>query len=265
MGETPTCGKQTQRKIIRGQMTLLVSFEGATVYAARESLVKQAWHSHRRVHVMDKLPTDNLQSLLAYLESANAKLLANVQPTQLNQFPADGGWSQGQVVAHLIRTEQYLYPVFAWLPRLARVPWLVRGLDGLNLALCKLAGVGFVSLGDQLDKSPDTSGGTLRQLNPQFRGRFRAPAFLKPGRNQYDWQTLLLRRTQTRGRTLAALQQAPFWQLQTVRFSHPELGTMTLLEFVLFLGKHEEWHAEQLTRIWAQFQPLRKEVSATVA
>lgn len=214
---------------------------------------------------MDKLPTDNLQPLLDYLESTNAKLLAGVQLAHLNQYPADGGWSQGQVIAHLIRTEQYFYPLFAWLPRLARVPWLVRGLDGLNLALCKLAGLGFVSLGDQLDKSPDKPGGTLQQLNPQFRGRFRAPAFLKPGRKQYDWQTLLLRRAQTRARTLAVVQQAQLWQLQTVRFSHPELGTMTLLEFVLFLGKHEEWHAEQLNRIWAQLQPLLKEVSATAA
>ena len=186
-------------------MTLLVSFEGATVYAARESLVKQAWHSHSRVHVMDKLPTDNLQSLLAYLESANAKLRASVQPAQLNQYPADGGWSQEQVVAHLIRTEQYLYPVFAWLPRLAYSPLLVHMLDQLNTALDKLAGLSFVSLGDQLNKSP---GGTLWQLNPRFRGRFRAPAFLKPGRKQYDWKRLLLRPAQTRAHTFAALQQA---------------------------------------------------------
>lgn len=136
---------------------------------------------------METLPTDELQSLLAYLETTQAKLLASVQLEQLNQYPAAGGWSQGQVLAHLIRTEQYLYPVFAWLPRLARIPWLVRALDRMNTALCKLAGLGFVSLGDQ----PDKSGGALQQLNPQFRGRFLAPAFLKPERKPHDWQCLL--------------------------------------------------------------------------
>ncbi len=210
---------------------------------------------------MNQLPPDELQPLLAYLETTEAKLLATVQVEQLNQSPPDGGWSPGQVLAHLIRAEQYFYPLFAWLPKLANARSLVCGLDWLNVRLCKLAGMGFVSLGDQ----PDKSGGALRQFTPQFRGRFLAPAFLKPGRKQYDWQDLLDARARTRARTLAAVRRAKLWQLQTVRFSHPELGPLSLLEFVLFLGKHEEWHTAQLKRIALQLEPKQKNAGVSAA
>lgn len=210
---------------------------------------------------MNQPPTNQLQPLLDYLETTERKLLASVRIEDLNQYPASDGWSPGQVLAHLIRTEQYLYPLFALLPKLARAGWLVRALDWMNMSLCKLAGMGFVSLGDQ----PDRTGGGLQQFTPQFRGRFLAPAFLKPGRRPYDWQALQAARAHTRARTLTAVRRAHLWQLQTVRFSHPELGTLTLLEFVLFLGKHEEWHTAQLQRIAQQFAPLQKNVSGTAA
>jgi hypothetical protein len=203
-------------------------------------------HTHERSGIpMNQRAPAELQLLCDYLETTQAQLLASVPVNQLNQVPPDGGWSPGQVLAHLIRTEQYLYPVFAWLPKLAGLPWLVRALDWLNVSLCKLAGMGFISQGDQTDKVR----GGLQQLTPQFQGRFLAPAFLKPGRQQYDWQGLQAARTRTRARTLTAVRRARLWQLQTVQFSHPEFGRLPLLEFVLFLGKHEEWHTAQLKRI----------------
>lgn len=210
---------------------------------------------------MNQRIPDELQPLFAYLETTQATLLASVQLEQLNQAPPDGGWSPGQVFAHLIRTEQYLYPVFAWLPKLARLPLLVRALDWLNVSLCKLAGMGFVSLGDQ----PDKARGGLQQFNPQFRGRFLAPAFLKPGRKQYDWYELQQARASTRAHSLAAVRRAHLWQLQTVQFSHPEFGRLPLLEFVRFLGKHEEWHTAQLQRIAAQLGPSPKNASGSTA
>lgn len=236
------------------------------MYAVGEELVKLALRrrgltSTGSDNAMDKIPVDELPALLAYLETTQAKLLACVQIKQLNAYPAEGGWSQGQVLAHLMRTELYLYPVFAWLPWLVQAPWLVRALDRLNTTFCKLAGLGFVSLGDQ----PDKSGGALQQLSPQFRGRFLAPAFLKPGPQQHDWQSLLAKRAHTRARTLKAVRRAPLWRLQAVRFSHPEFGPMTALEFVLFLGKHEEWHIEQLKRIAQQLALPPKNASDAAA
>jgi hypothetical protein len=188
---------------------------------------------------------NELTEILSYLETTQARLLAHVQEPHLNRAPAAGGWSSGQVLAHLIRTEQYFYPLFFLLPKLARLPWLVRGLDRLNSALCLALGMKFESLGDQ-------PSGDLRQFNPQFKGRFAAPAFLQPGQRRYDLSALLARRARTRARTLAALRRAGLAGLQAVRFSHPILGTFTVLEFARFLGKHEEWHTEQLKRIARQ-------------
>jgi hypothetical protein len=185
---------------------------------------------------------NELAETLRYLETTQAQLLAHVQEPNLNRVPPDGGWTQGQVIAHLIRSERYFYPLFALLPKLARWPGLIGALDRMNVTLCKLLGMGFESQGDQ------PSAG-LRQFTPQFKGRFFAPAFLKPRRKRYEWQALLAGRARTRRRTLAAIEKAGAAWLKELRFSHPILGSFTLLEFVLFLGKHEEWHTEQLKRI----------------
>jgi hypothetical protein len=182
-----------------------------------------------------------LPELLRYLDTTNAALLERVDVARLNDCPADGGWSQAQVLAHLTRTETYFYPLFTVAPLLIRSQRVLDALNRLNIWLCKAAGMSFESRGDQ------PAG--LTALSPQFKGRFFAPAFLKPRRRVYDWTELLASRERTRQRTLAALRRVDWTRLNALRFSHPVLGAFTLAEFVLFLGKHEEWHTEQIKRI----------------
>lgn len=185
----------------------------------------------------------DLIDLQEYLDSTQTQLLAELRGLDLNAFPANGGWSAGQVLAHLIKTEKYLYPLFSFVPKLIRSQKILNRLDWLNIALNKLAGMSFLSNGEQ---SPNI----FQQKDlAKFRGRFTAPAFLKPRRKFYDLEKLWVEREAARAKTLAALSHSDFSRLKQLRFSHPILGSFSLFEFALFIGKHEEWHTEQLKRI----------------
>ena len=118
-------------------------------------------------------------------------------------------------------------------------------LDKLNIALCKLAGLKFIANGEQQPRG-------LESLNPDFKGRFVAPSFLRPGKKSYELETLLAKRTKVRQRTLKQMRRIGIERLQRLRFSHPELGPLTLLEMFKFIGKHEAWHTEQIKRLKEQ-------------
>lgn len=178
-----------------------------------------------------------------YLSSTQAKLLVELNGLDLNRYPANGGWSAGQVLAHLIKTEKYLYPLFSVVPKIIRSQKILDRLDWLNIGMNKLAGMSFLSNGDQVPKN-------FQQIDiTTIRGRFTAPAFLKPRRKVYDFDSLWAKRETARAKTLAALGRSDLSRLKELKFSHPILGSFTLIEFVLFIGKHEEWHTEQLKRI----------------
>lgn len=186
----------------------------------------------------------DLNSALAYLHTTEAQLLAEAREMDLNYGPPDGGWSAGQVLAHLIKTEKYMYPMFVTALKLLPSQAALNVLDRLNVIISKLAGIRFISNGEKLPENLD-------ELNPAYKGRFVAPAFLRPAKKSHDLATLTASREKVRARTLRVIKSVPCERLTTLKFSHPILGRFTLLEFVLFLGKHEEWHTAQLKRITA--------------
>ncbi|HZS04897.1 MAG TPA: DinB family protein [Blastocatellia bacterium] len=188
-----------------------------------------------------------LASTIQYLKATQEGLLAQARGVDLNYYPPDGGWSAGQVLAHLIRTEKYLYPLFWTGGKLGLPQSLLNVINRVNISASKLAGMGFISNGEKIPEG-------MSNLTLQFKGRFKAPAFLKPGKRDYELEALLVKREKVRSRTLGLVSSVPFHRLATLRFSHPVLGSFTLLEFFVFLGKHEEWHTEQIKRILANQQ-----------
>lgn len=190
---------------------------------------------------------NDLHSTLAYLQSTETQLLAQAREMDLNYRPPDGGWSAGQVLAHLIRTEKFMYPMFVTALKLLPSQTVLNVLDRVNVVMSKLAGIGFISNGEKLPQNLD-------DLNPNFKGRFVAPAFLRPAKKHHELASLMTAREKIRIRTLRVIRNAPADRLTTLKFSHPVLGKFTLLEFVLFLGKHEEWHTAQLNRIKNQYR-----------
>ena len=183
-----------------------------------------------------------LAELFDYLETTDHALRIELAGLELNQMPLDGGWSAGQILAHLNKTERYLYPLFKFGPTLGLIPRLLEILDRLNLRLCGLTGMHFKRNG--ASQPP-----TLDNMSRGYPGRFMAPAFLRPKRRQYALDALLIERLELRARTLQAVQAADPVKLSTLQFTHPILGTYSLVEFLFFIARHEEWHTEQLKRL----------------
>ncbi|HMV46776.1 MAG TPA: DinB family protein [Blastocatellia bacterium] len=180
--------------------------------------------------------------VLSRLETTEQALLQELAGVDLNHSPAPESWSGGQVLAHLIKTERYFHPLFAVAPALAKAPFVLALLDKLNIALCKLAGMKFIANGESQPRG-------LAAIQPGFKGRFVAPSFLRPAKKPYELAALLAERAQVRQKTLRHLNRIGLERLNCLRFSHPELGSLTLLEMFLFISKHEAWHTEQIKRL----------------
>lgn len=194
---------------------------------------------------MNQYEPASFTEILTQLSATDRILLSELQGVDLNYCPPTGGWSGGQVVAHLIKTERYFLPLFSVAPMLGAVPSLLTLLDKINIALCKLAGLKFIANGEQQPRG-------LESLKPGFKGRFVAPSFLRPGKKRYELETLLAERAKVRQKTLKQMRRIGAERLQTLRFSHPELGPLTLREMFLFISKHEVWHTEQIKRLKEQ-------------
>ncbi len=195
--------------------------------------------------MMDQQNATSFSEILTQLTATERTLLSELKEIDLNHSPPTGGWSGGQVLAHLIKTEQYFHPLFFVAPALGTVPLVLGLFDKINIVLCKLAGLKFIANGEQRPQG-------LESLNPDFKGRFVAPSFLRPGKKNYELASLIAERTKVRQKTLRHMRRIGVERLQRLRFSHPELGPLTLLEMFLFISKHEAWHTEQIRRLKKQ-------------
>ena len=182
----------------------------------------------------------DLQSTIEYLDACERELLEELRRCEpvLNRRAEPGAWSPAAVAMHLIRTELAMYPLFALVPKLARWPRLLRGMDAVNRRLWLAMGM----------RTVEGVAGRVTAANPTA-GRFMAPSFLRPGSRKYRLERLLARRRAMREKTLRAVRNADPAVLARITWSHPLLGPYTLLEFVEFLGVHEQHHLPQIRRM----------------
>jgi hypothetical protein len=175
----------------------------------------------------------------AYLQESEGALLAEVRRNHriLHRSPS-GGWSVAQIVQHLVRTEQFMYPIWTVLPTFRKVPTVVRIADAANARLWRLMGM----------RTVESAGAGLTPANAA-KGRYRAPVFLRPSNGGRDADQLIAWRRRTRDRSLRAMVAVDEKTLNAMRWSHPLLGSFTLMEFAQFLGIHERHHLPQIRRI----------------
>ncbi|MEO8027935.1 MAG: DinB family protein [Bryobacteraceae bacterium] len=179
----------------------------------------------------------HLPEVRAYLDECETDLLAELErASEVLHQNAGRGWTVAQIVHHLIRTEQVMYLIWSAIPRLARWPRLLHAMDGANAQLWKAFGMRTVEAG-----KPEVS-------NPAA-GRFRAPVFLRPRATSHTCESLIAWRRKVRDRSLRAISRIDDETLNTVRWSHPLLGSYSLIEFAQFLGVHERHHLAQMKRI----------------
>ena len=175
----------------------------------------------------------------AYLQDSEDALLAEVaRARDVLHHTIPGQWSVAQIVQHLVRTEQLLYPVWTLLPRFRGAPRVVQIADAANVRLWRLLGM----------RTMESAGARITPANAA-KGRYRAPVFLRPSNRAKDADQLIAWRRRIRDRTVRAIVAVDEFTLNSMRWSHPLLGQYTLMEFAQFLGIHERHHLPQIRRI----------------
>lgn len=175
----------------------------------------------------------------SYLDESECALLAELsRARRILHKPVPGGWSVAQIVHHLVRTEQIMFLMWAVIPKFRRFPRCVEAVDSCNAALWRLMGM----------RTIESAEGKLTTANAT-EGRFQAPVFLRPAPGLKTYDELIEWRRRTRARSLRAIASVDEETLNALRWSHPLLGSYTLMEFAQFLGIHERHHLPQIQRI----------------
>jgi hypothetical protein len=181
----------------------------------------------------------NLGQVLAYLSYSEARFLRELElSSQVLDRYVPGEWSISQIARHLIRTERMMYPLWILVPKIGRWPALCRNLDTINAGLWRLAGL----------KTLEAPVSRIAPANATD-GVFDAPFFLRPSRRPVELVAILKSRNEVRRRTLRAIESVRECDLLNLRWSHPVLGSFSLLGMIQFLGIHEEHHLPQIQRI----------------
>jgi len=179
-----------------------------------------------------------------YLSDTERRLLEALNLSRdILDLPVPGRWTIGQIARHLIMSERVMYPLWTVLPKLRRWPGLMQQMDRSNVALWHLMGMRTV-------EPPHSKA----MAGYATEGRLRAPMFLRPAARSTNYATLIASRRRMRDRTLAAVAELDAKTLRTLRWSHPEMGSLTLMEMFRFLGVHEEHHLPQIQRIRAEWK-----------
>ncbi len=87
------------------------------------------------------------------------------------------------------------------------------------------------------------------RLTPDRSRRIEAPAGLVPADKHMTRQELHTRLSRSRSHLEELLQTADPQQMQQKTMNHPVFGSMTLEEWVEFIGLHEQRHLEQMKEI----------------
>jgi len=174
-----------------------------------------------------------------FLHETEQQLLSALTQARpvLHRPAAEGGWSPAQVVDHLVRTEKLLNLIWTLVPRLRAYPRVLKAADRANSGF-------WLMLGLRTIESPREK---LTPANATM-GRFQAPHLLRPPKRAREFDQLIAWRSETRAGTVQRLSALDEGVLNSLRWTHPLLGSFTLLEFAQFLGTHELHHLPQIQR-----------------
>lgn len=168
-----------------------------------------------------------VQEIVTAIEAVRESLyaaVADLSQAQLDFKPAPDRWSISENLNHLNKVE--------------------RGLPKLYpILLQKLEAAGW---------KPETEGSMLGSLDtPLLTDRttkFQAPERVQP-QSGLTKDELLAALQQSRQAVLEAVAPAPEYDLSGVTWPHPALGDINFYQWVLFIGKHEQRHLEQIEEI----------------
>jgi hypothetical protein len=170
----------------------------------------------------------NVATIVAFLNRTRANLLAvtaDIQDNQWRQQPRAGGWSAGEVIAHLTMVESQ---VIGTATRMIGAPAVQ------------------VPMWKQLH---------LPVRLAEWRGiRVKTPIPLDP-KLVGEKQSMLERFAVLRQRTLAFIEENQSRELGDYRFPHPFFGSLNLYDCLRMIAFHEARHTRQMQEIVDFIQP----------
>ena len=171
---------------------------------------------------------ENLKEIMAYLKKARSELKKYIFDNKkvLKQEKIEGnGWSPVEVLDHLYKTEIF-----------------ITGLLGRQLERAVKKGL----------KAREDSTSYLHSLD-QFeieivKEKYNAPEQSMPDRSTNP-ETILLKMDGSRAELILLLHQFSDFDMEGMEFPHPAYGRMNMLQRVVFIGKHEHRHLNQIRQI----------------
>jgi len=172
-----------------------------------------------------------LAELVEYLDATRASLLDTAALVPADRFaerPLPDRWSAAELMEHLARVETSCSRVVAKRAAEARRTGVEAETDEHSV----------LHVVDQLELTDRTK-------------RREAPELVAPA-GGWDRERALEAVAASRADMMRAVAEAEGLALGSIRYTHVRLGELDLYQWILFVGKHEERHTEQLREIAAQ-------------
>ncbi len=170
----------------------------------------------------------NLTEIVDYLNKTRASLFnifEGLSPDKFKSKGNKGGWSAGEVVNHLYLTEVQITALLQ--KQLERAEKKNIGPDKNNESFLH-----------SLDK----------YFIEEVREKYTAPVSTLP-ENQESKEKLAEFINISRSDLLSVLEELGKYDMSKLEFPHPLTGRINMYQWIVFLGKHEERHINQIRNI----------------
>ncbi|MEN8222388.1 MAG: DinB family protein [Acidobacteriota bacterium] len=170
----------------------------------------------------------NLKEIMDYIEDVRTEINNFIQAsdeTQLRMKPTSGAWSPAEILHHLYKTEIYITEL------------LVRQLGRAKKRnmMAKQEG------GSYLHSLDDLNIDTVKE-------KIKAPEIALPEEN-IEIKELFTKMNKSRAELRKVLQDFSEYDMEGIEFPHPTGKRMNMIQWILFLGKHELRHFKQIKSI----------------
>jgi len=170
----------------------------------------------------------NLEEVIDYIEDVRSDIKNYVRDGKnilLKNNNDSNSWSSDEVLQHLYKTEVYITEL-------------------LNRQMDRVKKKDLIS-GDETTSYLHS----LDEFEIEIvKEKFNAPEISKPD-GSIDSEIVLKKMNRSRSELIKLLREFSQYDMTGIEFPHPAYGRMNMIQWVLFLGKHEERHFNQIKMI----------------
>ncbi len=171
---------------------------------------------------------ENLKEIVEYLEKVRSDLIKNVPDNIVikdEKVNKGNSWSPGEILEHIYKTEIYITELLKRQMERAIKRELRSAADNTS----------FLHSLDQFEIE-------------RIKEKFIAPEQTIPDRSA-DPENILQKMDKSRAELIQLLHTFSEYDMEGMEFPHPAYGRMNMLQWVIFIGKHELRHLNQMKQI----------------